>query len=265
MKKIILFLGIACGLVSCLEVLELNHDNSDPVLVVEGLITDKPGPYTVRLSTTVSFNLSQRSNPVEDAIVTISDDLGNQEILNYVENGRYETTSMQGMIGRTYYLDVAYGGVNYKSQSTLLPVSAIDTLYSTFEKATRFIEGGYYLSIGAKSANPNLVNYFRWKVYEADSLYNGVNDIMVARDDYFEGEFVFQFGYPFEIGDTVKVEMYSLNKDAYDYYQGFVTILQSDGGLFSPPPVNAPSNISERALGIFQACSVVSEEVIIAK
>ena len=138
-------------------------------------------------------------------------------------------------------------------------------MYSTYEKATSLVEEGYYLSIGANSPDPNIVNYFRWKVYEGDSLYNGVNDIIVARDDYFEGEFQFQFPYPFELGDGVKVEMYSLNKDAYDYYQGFVTVLQSDGGLFSPPPVNAPSNISERALGLFQACSVVSSEVIIAK
>ena len=102
-------------------------------------------------------------------------------------------------------------------------------------------------------------------MYENDSLYNGVGDFIVSDDKYIKGEFEFKFGYPFELNDTVKIEMFSLNEDGLDYYTGFIEVLQSDGGLFSPPPVNAPSNISNGALGLFQANAVSYQELIIKR
>ena len=79
MKNIIISIVIVYTMTSCLEVLDLNHDDSEPILIVEGQITDQSGPHFVKLSTTITFNSSERSTSVDDAIVTISDDLGNVE------------------------------------------------------------------------------------------------------------------------------------------------------------------------------------------
>lgn len=263
MKKYTLYISVIFLISSCVEVVHLKHDDSDPVLIVDGRVTDQPGPYSVKLSTTISFNSSDRSLAVDDAIVTISDDLGNSEELSLTEMGVYQTSSIQGVIGRTYFLNIEYAGKTYTSQSDLLPVNDIDTLKYAFQNKTALTDEGYFVSLAVSVDNPENINYYRWKVYENDSLYNGKEDIVVADDDYTEGEFEFQFDYPFEVRDTVRIEMASLNKDALDYYNGFIEVLTSDGGLFSPPPVNAPSNISNGALGLFQASAVVTKELVI--
>ncbi|WP_373398065.1 hypothetical protein V8V91_26950 [Algoriphagus halophilus] len=40
--------------------------------------------------------------------------------------------------------------------------------------------------------------------------------------------------YPFEEGDRVRLELFRMNKDTYDYFTQLVGLLFNDGGLFSP-------------------------------
>lgn len=258
MKNIIIYLvALSVSMSACMEVIDLKHDNSEPVLIVNGHITNQTGPYHVKLSTTIDFNAKENSRVVENAIVKISDDLGEKEVLRHVGNGIYETSTLQGQIGRTYTLSVDYEGKNYSAQSTLLAVSVIDSL--SYQKR----EDNYYVSIASSSPDVTGINYYRWKVYKNGTLYDNIEDILISDDEYIEKSFEFEFDYSFDANDKVKIEMLSLNKSAYDYYTGFIEVVESDGGLFSPPPVNAPSNISNRALGIFHASAVAAKEIVI--
>ena len=69
--------------------------------------------------------------------------------------------------------------------------------------------------------------------------------------------------------DTVSLRLFSLDEAVYDYYTEFINLLFNDGGVFSPPPVNATSNISNITtpenfpLGYIQFSSVLEQEVII--
>lgn len=263
MKYFIYILLLTLGMTSCLEVLELNHGKSDPVLIVDALITDQPGPHTIKLTRTIDFSSDESSQMVSDAIVTIADNLGNSEELVYTEEGIYQTNNTQGVVGRTYSLNIEYNGRTYTSESTLLPVSEIDPLISDFQFETSLSDEGYYVTMRAKVSVPDVINYYRWRIFENDSLYNDIEDLIVADDEYSDDEFEFQFGYPFEIGDEVRVEMSSISKEGLNYYEGFYEVITNDGGLFSPPPVNAPSNISNGALGLFQASAVVTKSIVI--
>lgn len=263
MKNLIYSIAIISLLSSCLEVMDIKHEDNEPVLIVDGVITDQPGPYQVKLSTTITFNASEPEIEVENAVVTITDDQGQEDELTHIGNGVYETTSIQGAVGRTYELTIDHAGQTFTSSSTMLPVSEIAETAFNFRKETTFYEEGYYVAMAALVSDPEKINYYRWKVYKNDSLFNGNEDIIVAEDEYADDSFEFEFGYPFELEDEVKIEMSSLNKDAYDYYTGLIEVLASDGGLFSPPPVNAPSNISNGALGLFQANAVSTAIVTI--
>ena len=55
----------------CTEVIDIDLNETDPALVVEGLITDRPGPYTVKLALTTSYFESE-TPPTVDAFVTIT-------------------------------------------------------------------------------------------------------------------------------------------------------------------------------------------------
>jgi hypothetical protein len=62
------------------------------------------------------------------------------------------------------------------------------------------------------------------------------------------------------------MELYRLNKDAFDYLSQLVSLLFNDGGLFSPPPQNPESNIrvakgNSQVLGYFVVSPVLTRTV----
>lgn len=88
-------------------------------LVVEGLITDQPGPYVVNIAKSKSLSFdSQFDEPVivPGAVVVIEDDIGNSEELKEKSPGSYQTTSFQGVIGRSYSIRITTSeGSTYQS------------------------------------------------------------------------------------------------------------------------------------------------------
>lgn len=87
-------LCMACtiALLGCIEDFELKLPSAEPRLVVDGLISGKPGPYYIRLtlsnvgSMTTSENLyTSIVMPVNEANVVISDNSGQIDTLQYVQ------------------------------------------------------------------------------------------------------------------------------------------------------------------------------------
>ncbi len=60
----------------------------------------------------------------------------------------------------------------------------------------------------------------------------------------------------FAPGDVARIEMYSISRDAFVFYNDLQNLLNSDGGLFSQPPSNSRTNLSNGALGFFQASAL---------
>ena len=250
---------------ACEEVVEVPLKETEPKLVVEGLITNQPGPYYVKLSTTGNFYSTAPSPKVTDAVVTVSDNAGNSEVLTHLSDdpGTYKTSTLQGVVGRTYYLNVQHNGKTYQAESVLRPVTNIDRLEVRFVEKRPGRDEGYYIYFFAKEPQGE-TNYYRFYVYANDSLYNGINDLIISNDEFLKGDIEnLELGYSFKLNDKVRLEMHSLTKNAYDYYNGLLNVYNNDGGLFSPPPVNPPTTISNGALGIFRASSVEAREVMI--
>jgi Domain of unknown function (DUF4249) len=122
----------------CIKPLDIELTTQQENIVVDGMITDQPGPYKVKLFKTKALN-SQLEGPdwVRRAIVTIFDDQGNSEILKESSTGNYETKPLggiQGTIGRSYYIKIVTSDqVVYESQpEKLKPVADIEKLYYEF-------------------------------------------------------------------------------------------------------------------------------------
>ena len=82
MKYSWLFLLIFLLSDACIDRYDLPQQIVDPKLVVDGLITNRVGPYRVQLSTAYDLNSFVNSpDPVRKATVKISDDAGNEETL----------------------------------------------------------------------------------------------------------------------------------------------------------------------------------------
>lgn len=136
MKRLLLYCIVVLALFnSCVDPLDLKIDAQDRQLVVDGMITNEPGPYSVRLSRSKPYTSYTDSwSTVETgAQVVISDDKGNQETLQETKPGLYQTSpdGITGQIGNTYTLSIrTRSGENYTSApETLMPVPTIDSLY----------------------------------------------------------------------------------------------------------------------------------------
>ena len=105
---------------------------------------------------------------------------------------------------------------------------------------------------------------------ENDTLKNQRDDYLLF-DDTFGLNFFeegLELGYAFEENDKVRLELFRLNRDAFDYLSQLVNLLYNDGGLFSPPPQNPTTNIKvvqgdPEVLGYFVVTPVLSKTVVI--
>lgn len=121
---------------SCVDRHEIPEHNIQPRLVVDGMITDSPGPYTIFLSKSAEIDRNlDRPVAVTKASVTILDDAGNEELLNEVSPGEYRTseTGIRGVIGRSYHVVIRIEDREYISKPQVLtPAGEIEDINFSF-------------------------------------------------------------------------------------------------------------------------------------
>jgi hypothetical protein len=138
---IVLFIGVY----ACIEPIDFEVPPPQSQIVVEGLIHDNPGPYTLLISR--GFGLDEESPiriPVEGANVTLFDDENNTE--DFVESspGEYRTSGiMQGQVGHAYYIriETAEGQIIESEPDLINPVGEIKEI--KFEYEQRTVEKSY--------------------------------------------------------------------------------------------------------------------------
>lgn len=169
MKRILFLLAIIVLIDSCVDRIDYNSADAATQLVVDGSISDSPGPYTVKLSRTRKILDFTSTKTVSASKVVISDNLGNSEILTEVSEGTFQTspTGMQGVVGREYVLRVETrdGNVYESSPEKINPAGSVDTIYTSFERYQP-LNGSpkYRFRVFANTTGvPNSNNYYRWK------------------------------------------------------------------------------------------------------
>ncbi len=166
--------------VSCVESYVPKVDRYENLLVVDGNITDQPGPYTVSLSLSSSVNQPEMT-PISDCEVRIESDGGEIEFLSETDVGIYTTKAdgIQGKAGRAYRIYIRTpDGREYGSPYSILKSSIkIDSLYAVEETHqdqayTYPLEGiQFYINTGNSQVD---TNYFLWqleKTYKFQSDY----------------------------------------------------------------------------------------------
>jgi len=124
----------------------LNAEDSKPLLVVEGQITNQEGPFSVKLTTTGPVSNFFDPDPVLNADVSIIDDQGHSFQLYGNSSGLYETTekNLKGIPGNRYTLTVTTleDGLQYTSIPVLMQVvPEIDSVYFAEVTKPTIIQG----------------------------------------------------------------------------------------------------------------------------
>ncbi len=179
-KSLVLLLFIIALFSSCIEKFtpSLNKSDAQNLLVVEGQITDEPGPFKVRLTRSVPVYTFERTNiivPVTDADVHIFDDRGNAYRLNPGNNGWYETgnKNLKGVPGNNYTLQITdYDGTIYESTTELMPeVPPVDSVFFEEEQRIRiegedvYLEDWLNILLNTQSSD-NGIHYYKWEFEE---------------------------------------------------------------------------------------------------
>lgn len=270
MKSLLYSLIALSFLASCTEKMEVDLDNSNPTLVIEAhiidtLTTGKTG-MKVRLTKTGPY-FSQSSTPiVVDAIVNITDNKGNSYGFSHHGNGIYYPNSpvSRAYPGDVFTLTVTHEGKTYTSVSAMSFTHVLDSMSYKYKSGQAFYDDGYYLTMHAQEdVRPG--NYYRFffrrKNAQMDSLYNFIS---VASDEAVNGKYInLQIDIPASLGDSVEGMMWSLTKEAGEFYRALRMQTDNPGGPFGSTPENLPTNIKGGAFGCFNVSQQTSYKVFI--
>lgn len=269
MKKVILLI-LAAGLIltACEKTVLLDLEQVESKVVIEGLVTNHPGYQYVKISRSVNFYESGATPRITDAVVTVSDNAGNEFIFihnpsNHPDSLGYylPQTPFSGIIGRTYSLSVDVNGENFEAQDKLLPVTSMDSLkyrINNREKRDPKIDNRFYELLMYTKEPQDTEDFYLFKFFRNDTLniYNP-SDIYFSDDKTLAEEIN---GIPspvfYELGDSARVEVYSLSRTGFVFYSDLFNLINNDGGMFSPPPANSRTNLSNGALGFFQVSAL---------
>ena len=155
-------------LFSCIEEFQPNLDKFDNIVVVDGQITNEPGPYTIKLSISNDLN-STITNPINKATVKISSESGESELLSEIKPGTYQTKTngIQGIIGEKYKISFStLEGKSYESTfQELLSPTNIESVHGnvdnklSIENNTETIGYQFYINTDTSTYEKN---YYLW-------------------------------------------------------------------------------------------------------
>ena len=257
-----IFLISFIGLSSCTERIDIDLDTERVRLVVEGNITDIDDNQFVKLTETADYFSNSPPKTISSADVKIND--GEQSFAlneSNTEAGIYlMPDGFSGVQGKTYELSINLkqevgGYTDYSALSTMPPLSDdIDSI--SVEWFTQF--QGWAVRLYAQEP-PREDFYMFSGMRNGELITDSIHEVNISDDrlyngNYTSGAIVLLFNEEqLEPGDSFTLILSNITKD----YASFVTELQTEiqfkEPMFSGPPANVSSNISNGAAGWFTA------------
>jgi hypothetical protein len=259
MKNIILFsLLFSLVLFSCEKVIDLDLMSSDTMYVLEGAVTSGDSAHYLSITTSIPFNQSNDFPIVDNATVTLTDNLGNTAAMIHIGEGIYEAQNYIAFDGRTYTMTAKIGERTFTS-TVAIPFTV--TLFGAVVLPSSFFGQVGNLIVPGFQDPAQYKNYYRFRYQEKDSIDNDSGDI-ISNDDISNGQVnqqPFIGAYLPASGDTVIYTMWGIDKSVYDFLYSKETNTSGNSGA----PANPVSNWSGDALGYFTAHNVQQIEIII--
>jgi hypothetical protein len=249
-------------LLSCQKTVKLPLNTAASQWVIQGEVTNAPGPYTVTINQTVAFYADNTFPTVSGATVQITDDQGATDVLTETSAGNYTTHTLQGKPGNTYTLSVKIGDSLFTAVSTMPQPVPLDSV--TFDHSSTFRKND--ITAQANYQDPEgIKNYYQFVMYINGTQFT--KDIFAFDDRLSDGKYVVQNlrmdSTYLTVGDQLQVNMNCIDVNVYNYFN---QLAQSGGsGSFntSSAPANPTSNISNGAYGVFSAHTISSKNITV--
>jgi hypothetical protein len=303
LKNCLIILSLLALSAGCITQFIPDTDESEELLVVEGVITDEPGVNnTVRLSKSQPLGSFNAYVPVPGCQVRIEDDLGNTYTMHETLPGTYSTYPWEftGEIGRTYTLHIDAGSA-FETRYTYMslpmemkPVPPIDTIY--YEKQVMPVtDGSSHLEEGCQvylnTTDPDgSCKYYRWDFQETWEIllpYDVSNNrcwiteksksINIKNTSALTQNRIAQYPINLVTNETdrlkikysMEINQYSVSEDEFGYWKRLQNISEDVGGLYDLIPSSITGNVfcvedpAQRVLGYFSVSAKSSKRVFI--
>ncbi|MCX2573216.1 DUF4249 domain-containing protein [Pedobacter sandarakinus] len=255
-KKLFIYVIAIICLFSCKKIIQIDTDNAEPQVVIEGKIIDRLVEQQIIISKTVRYDEANSYPKLSGAKVTVSDSRGNNFVFAEKEPGVY-VNRMRGVSGVTYNLDITVDGKNYKASSTmpkLVKLDSIGVIKNSFFGNERRTAAAFLVDpadeINFYHFNLYVNSRFSKRIYvNNDRLTNGNKlriQLFYDADEDDDGGL--------KSGDSVGVEMECIDANMFDYWYA-LSEQSGRGPNQGTTPANPTSNISNNALGYFSAHS----------
>ena len=279
--------------ISCVEEYMPGVSKSENLLIVDGGITNDPGPYSVALSISQGVE-DEVTLPLSGATVRIEEKDGFAEILTEVREGFYQSSpdKIQGIPGREYRLVIEAGQKRYESEWMYMKkCPEIDNLYWQRDVRNGIDLDYDGIQIYIDTHDPdNSTRYYRWEYKEAwafsapiSSSWNPTmcysksnsSSIMIGTTERYQSDrlekqpivYINQTTSRLILRYRFIVIQHAINQREYRYWEALEELNENLGTLFDPIPARINGNVrnindpKESVLGFF-TCSSVKKDTM---
>ncbi|TVQ87538.1 MAG: DUF4249 domain-containing protein [Bacteroidetes bacterium] len=274
--QIVLALTFLAGISACEKdvVLDL-ADIEGKYLIVEANLIDDGSRQWIRLTRSSSYYEVTTGNAVQQARVIVE---GNDQSFEFTElypdslPGYYFNSQISdALIETNYELIIETTDNNiYFAQSVLRPVPVIDSVTVEINPFSEFnfFDTTIYDVIAHFADLPGKGDHYLFNLYINRKLKTPrpsdkapMSDINL--DEYSSYAVLTINENDITPGDTLTLEMRSISKENFEFYNIFFFQTDLSGNPFAgAPPANIPTNMSEGARGFFQVSAVARKSMI---
>lgn len=274
MKKIVYLLLITIPFFGCETNITPQLDTAEKILVVDAWINQKMERQEIRITQSQPYFDNSIPSKISNATVTV-EDLTNGTIYNFQEGTSsyfWDPASVPfGEVGHQYKLTVTAQGETFEAFSNLGRVPPIDSILFHYKPAETIIKEEYYVGEfmakdpagvgdaywikawknGVFLGKPAELNMAYDAGFSAGQPVDGQDFLIPIRNGFTnpmdkvdgkENEFV----PPYKVGDSLYVEIHSINPLAFDFLYGVYFQIARTGGfaeLFAMPLTNSSTNL----------------------
>ncbi len=258
---------------ACTERIDIDLKEGDVKLVVEGYLFNGDSVSWVRLTKTSGYFNGNPPAPVSGARVSVSNRQFDVPFAEK-EGGTPGIYLAPGIIhwnsGDTYRLSIdlkeAVGGNTHFEASTVMPevTATVDSL------SMQFIPGfERWLVRLYGQDNPTKDYYMFNSIARGRLITDTLSRKGITDDDFFNGNYIngmvvqILYGKELEPGAPYTLVMSDITKDYFYYLRSAMEEMGPHDPLFSGPPANVETNISNGAVGFFTGFPLVRYTVIV--
>lgn len=291
--KIILFFSSLLQLLlssGCTADIDLKTNDSDPVIVIYGILTDEYKKQTVRITRSSPYFSEDTNTVVSHADVRITS--SRNEVFELTESkeqaGVYETTdSLSAQVGVSYRLSVEVdfdgdGTIDhYQAETIMQPAIQVDSI----QLKAMNIMGEPYYALNLYAYDSSEKDYYLCRYLVNDTLqsdrisrFNVIDDEVIngsyvdgltiqyfpdqsKKEDYKDDDSFKQMIF-ITTNDRVTLLMSKIEKGYYQFILDCQREMKGENPFFGGPASNIRTNISNGGTGYFTAYAVAYGEAL---